>query len=139
MIVTSAGETEQGYCVTVNATEVSLREKDNVVKVAKDRIGKLVMVRKNHPIQKLGHDLIVGLSLRSDVTVESRRSNRAYHDSGGYRLGSRCRTVLPDRRDQRQPDLESRDRDQVDQPTRNTAVWAQRLGMEVIFFEPERK
>jgi len=59
-ISTSNGETVYGYCVTVKLTEMSVRTKDNLVTVAKDSITRMMVTRKNHPIEKLGRGLLVG-------------------------------------------------------------------------------
>ena len=61
VIKTTAGENVDGYCIGIDVNEVSVNVKGKRVKVARDQVVKLLVLRRPSQLKALGHGVRDGL------------------------------------------------------------------------------
>lgn len=67
-VTTSAGDTWDGYCVSVDVNEVSVNANGKIVRIARDSVNRIMMTPQRHQLRSLGRGVRKGLSVGVRLT-----------------------------------------------------------------------
>jgi len=61
-LTTTAGADLEGYCVSIDATDVSVRSNGKIIRIARDSVNRIFMTPRRHQLRSLARGVHQGLS-----------------------------------------------------------------------------